>query len=109
MSASDRFCELYHYYADEMCALAENTSNPNEARISDKDIQEFVKYMQKHNCKLIPINENTFKPPVNLFKLSYNCKTPDHIFIPNDFNIESIKIVDNNLSDHKLIKIKIKK
>ena len=44
MSASDRFCELYHYYADEMCALAENTSNPNEARISDKDIQEFVKY-----------------------------------------------------------------
>ena len=44
MSASDRFCELYHYYADEMCALAENTSNPSEAKISDKDIQEFVKY-----------------------------------------------------------------
>lgn len=44
MSASDRFCELYHYYEDEMCALAENTSNPSEARISDKDIQEFVKY-----------------------------------------------------------------
>ena len=74
----------------------------------NKLFQEFVKYMQKHNCKLIHINENTFKPPVNLFKLSYNCKTPDHIFIPNDFNIESIKIVDNNLSDHKLIKVKIK-
>lgn len=27
-----------------MCALAENTSNPSEAKISDKDIQEFVKY-----------------------------------------------------------------
>lgn len=73
-----------------------------------KLFQEFVKYMQKRNCKLIPINENTFKPPVNPFKLSYNCKTPDHIFIPNDFNIESINIIDNNLSDHKLIKIKIK-
>lgn len=44
MSASDRFCELYHYYADEMLALAENTYNPSEAKISDEDIQEFVKY-----------------------------------------------------------------
>ena len=71
--------------------------------------QEFVKYMQKKNCKLVPIKENTFKPPVNPFKISYNCKTPDHIFIPKDFNIENVDIQDNNFSDHKLIKIKIKK
>ena len=75
----------------------------------NKLFQEFVKYMQKHNCKLIPINENTFKPPVNPFKLSYNCKTPDHIFIPKEFIIENVDVIDNDFSDHKLIKIKIKK
>lgn len=71
--------------------------------------QEFVKYMQKHGCKLVPVNEKTFKPPVNPFKLSYNCKTPDHIFIPKDFEIESVDVIDNNFSDHKLVKVKIKK
>ena len=71
--------------------------------------QELVKYMRKHNCKLVPVNEKTFKPPVNPFKLSYNCQTPDHIFIPKDFNIESVDVIDNNFSDHKLVKIKIKK
>ena len=65
--------------------------------------------MQKHNCKLIPINENTFKPPVNPFKISYNFKTPDHIFIPKEFIIENVDVIDNDFSDHKLIKIKIKK
>ncbi len=74
----------------------------------NKLFQKFVKYMQKRNCKLVPINENTFKPPVNPFKLSYNCKTPDHIFISKEFIIESVNVIDNNLSDHKLIKIKIK-
>ena len=65
--------------------------------------------MRKHNCKLVPVNEKTFKPPVNPFKLSYNCQTPDHIFIPKDFNIESVDVIDNNFSSHKLVKIKIKK
>lgn len=44
MPASDRFCELYHYYADEMGSLAANIFNPNKAIMSDEDIQEFVKY-----------------------------------------------------------------
>lgn len=44
MSASDRICTLYHCYANEMCALAESTTNPSETKLSDKDIQEFVKY-----------------------------------------------------------------
>ena len=78
-----------------------NTENEN--------FQEFVKYMQTKNCKLVPINERTFKPPVNPFKISYNFKTPDHIFIWKDFIIESVDVIDNSFSDHKLIKIKIKK
>ena len=70
---------------------------------------DFIKYMNIKNCKLVPIKEKTFKPPVNPFKISYNFKTPDHIFIPIDFNIENIDVIDNNISDHKLVKIKIKK
>ena len=31
------------------------------------------------------------------------------MFIPKDFNIESVNVIDNNFSDHKLVKIKIKK
>ena len=65
--------------------------------------------MQTKNCKLVPIEEKTFKPPVNPFKISYNFKTPDHIFIPKEFIIESVDVIDNNFSDHKLVKIKIKK
>lgn len=75
----------------------------------NKIFQDFTQYMNTQNCKLVSINEKTFKPPVNPFKLSYNCKTPDHIFIPKDFNINSVDVIDNNFSDHKLIKIKIKK
>ncbi len=67
--------------------------------------QDFVKYMQTKNCKLVSLKENTFKP----HKKNHNLKTPDHIFIPNNFNIENIEVIDNNLSDHKLINIKIKK
>ena len=75
----------------------------------NKTFQDFIKYMQTKNCKLVPVKENTFKPPVNPFKISYNFKTPDHIFIPLDFNIESVDVIDNNISDHKLVKIKISK
>lgn len=74
-----------------------------------KLFQEFVKYMQTKNCKLVPVEEKTFKPPVNPFKISYNFKTPDHIFIPKEFIIENVDVIDNVFSDHKLIKIKIKK
>lgn len=74
----------------------------------DKLFQEFVKFMKKQDCKLVNINKNTFKPPVNPFKLSYNFKTPDHIFIPKNFNIKSVNVIDNGFSDHKLVKIKIK-
>ena len=73
----------------------------------NESFQDFIKYMQTKSCKLVPVSEKTFKPPVNPFKISYNCKTPDHIFIPIDFNIESVDVIDNNISDHKLIKIKI--
>ena len=77
---------------------------------TDNEIfQNFTKYMNFQNCKLVPINEKTFKPPVNPFKISYNFKTPDHIFIPKDFIIESVNVIDNNFSDHKLVKVKIKK
>ncbi len=31
------------------------------------------------------------------------------MFMPKDFNIESVNVIDNNFSDHKLVKIKIKK
>lgn len=78
-----------------------NTENEN--------FQNFVKYMHTKNCKLVAIKENTFKPPINPFKISYNFKTPDHIFIPIDFNVENINVIDNNISDHKLVKIKISK
>ena len=61
--------------------------------------------MENQNCKLIPNKENTFKPS----KKNHKLKTPDHIFIPKDFIIENIDIIDNNFSDHKLVKIKIKK
>lgn len=74
-----------------------NTENEN--------FQDFVKYMENQNCKLIPNKENTFKPS----KKNHKLKTPDHIFIPKDFIIENIDIIDNNFSDHKLIKVKIKK
>ena len=74
-----------------------NTENEN--------FQDFVKYMENQNCKLIPNKENTFKPS----KKNHKLKTPDHIFIPKNFIIENIDIIDNNFSDHKLIKIKIKK
>ena len=78
-----------------------NTENEN--------FQDFIKYMQTKNCKLVPVEEKTFKPPVNPFKISYNFKTPDHIFIPKEFIIESVDVIDNDFSDHKLVKIKIKK
>ncbi len=78
-----------------------NTENEN--------FQDFVKYMQTKNCKLVPVEEKTFKPPVNPFKISYNFKTPDHIFIPKEFIIESVDVIDNDFSDHKLVKVKIKK
>lgn len=71
----------------------------------NKNFQDFVKYMENQNCKLIPNKENTFKPS----KKNHKLKTPDHIFIPKNFIIENIDIIDNNFSDHKLIKIKIKK
>lgn len=74
-----------------------NTENEN--------FQDFVKYMENQNCKLIPNKEDTFKPS----KKNHKLKTPDHIFIPKDFIIENIDIIDNNFSDHKLIKVKIKK
>ena len=74
-----------------------NTENEN--------FQDFVKYMENQNCKLIPNKENTFKPS----KKNHKLKTPDHIFIPKDFIIENIDIINNNFSDHKLIKVKIKK
>lgn len=44
MSASERFCELYHHYADEMLSLATDIYDPSEVMISDEDIHEFVKY-----------------------------------------------------------------
>ena len=75
----------------------------------NETFQNFVKYMKTKNCQLVPINEKTFKPPVNPFKISYNFKTPDHIFIPKDFILENATVIDNSFSDHKLVKIKIKK
>lgn len=72
----------------------------NESKL----FKRFVIFMQKQNCKLIHIEENTFKTSLLSFVTS-----PDHIFIPNDFEIVKTDIENNNLSDHKLVKIKIKR
>lgn len=69
----------------------------------NKIFKDFVKYMQTKKCKLVPINETTFKPHKS------SLKTPDHIFIPKNFNLENINVIDDNYSDHKLVKIQIKK
>ena len=74
----------------------------------NKLFQNFTEYMKTKNCTLISNNKNTFKPFKNPLKISYNFKTPDHIFIPKQFKIENIQIKDLNISDHKLINIKIK-
>ena len=64
--------------------------------------------MKTQNCHLVPLKGDTFKSPSNPLKKSHYLKTPDHIFIPKSFNINKIDIKNTNLSDHKLICIKIK-
>ncbi len=97
-----------------MMIINENQNNPiiltGDFNLNTDNLlfTEFVKFMEEKKCRLVNVEENTFKPPVNPFKIAYNFKTPDHIFIPKEFTVENVSVVDNELSDHKLVKIKIR-
>lgn len=75
-----------------------NTENPI--------FQNFVSFMETQNCKLVPIKDHTLKQPHS--KKKNKLTTPDHIFIPKNYKESEINIQNNNLSDHKLIKLEIK-
>ena len=56
--------------------------------------------MDACGCRLVEIDTNTFKGSVKLL-------TPDHVFIPNNYNILNFQVIDTALSDHRLIFLEI--
>jgi len=65
--------------------------------IEDKNFQEFIKNMNKIGLKRIDISGKTFKKAKNDLAI-------DHIFIPKDWQVKEIKIIDESFlkgySDH---------
>lgn len=63
-------------------------------------LKEFEKKLQNKNLKRVEWNHKTWK---------YSKKdiAIDHIFIPNDFSVIEQKIIENRISDHYMILIKV--
>lgn len=70
--------------------------------LSNKVFKDFIKTVSKY-IKRVDIKEPTWNPKE---------KTLDHIFIPNNWNLSSVEVIKNELtdklSDHNLLKIKVK-
>ncbi len=67
---------------------------------NDELFEDFIIFMEACGSKLVPINTNTYKGTGKL------CN-PDHIFIPNNYNINNLQVLDTALSDHRLIVLEI--
>ena len=64
--------------------------------ITDQNFKDFISDVKDKNLKRVEINESTW------YDKNGNGKTLDHIFLPNDWDIQNAGIIDlKDTSDHK--------
>lgn len=73
---------------------------------------KFAKEMEKQNLKLIKTNTSTFNNPFASLQKgplkNFIITSPDHIFASRILKIIETKVLEDQISDHKMILTKIK-
>lgn len=73
---------------------------------------KFAKEMEKQNLKLIKTNTSTFNTPFASLQKgplkNFIITSPDHIFASRSLKIIETKVLEDQISDHKMILTKIK-
>lgn len=68
--------------------------------LDQKLFQEFVNKLEENGLRRVEINQKTLKKSKKEFAI-------DHIFIPNHYQVLEKRIIDNKISDHYIILVKI--